>query len=232
MSTHPLLELKDIHKHYTSGSRTVKALRGLSFNVNSGDYLAICGPSGCGKSTLLGIMGLLDSFDSGSYLINGEDTTSLNDMRLTALRSKFFGFVFQSFNLIERMTALENVALPLYYQRVSKTDRTERANQALSAVGLSGRATHFPGQLSGGEMQRVAIARALITSPAVLLADEPTGNLDSKTGAQVVELFENLITENLCRAFVLITHDLQLAKRATRQITLADGKIVSDSGRI
>ena len=204
------------------------ALKGISCVIEQGDYVAITGASGSGKSTLLAILGLLDRYDTGSYRVAGREVAELSERELTQLRAEFFGFVFQSFNLIPRLTALENVARPLFYRGVTRKQRIERALKLLQQVGLAERAEHFPHQLSGGEMQRVATARALIGEPACILADEPTGNLDSASGELIIAMFEDLVqSESVSvNTFIIVTHDEKLATRAAKRIRISDGHIV------
>jgi putative ABC transport system ATP-binding protein len=212
-----------IARSYDLGGVTVPALRGVSLTVDRGDYLAIVGASGSGKSTLMHLLGALDRPTSGSLLIDGRDVSTLGPAEMARLRNETIGFVFQSFHLLPRTTARDNVALPLVYRGTGRRERRERAAAMLERVGLAHRVDHRPNQMSGGEQQRVAIARALITSPSVLLADEPTGNLDSATGRQVLTLLESLNAEGV--AVVLVTHDHDVASRARRQIVMKDGLI-------
>ncbi|MEV6849773.1 ABC transporter ATP-binding protein [Actinoplanes sp. NPDC051411] len=214
----------DIARSYDLGGVTVSALRGVSLTVGEGDYVAIVGTSGSGKSTLMHLLGALDRPTSGTLLIDGRDVSTLGPADMARLRNETIGFVFQSFHLLPRTTARDNVALPLVYRGTGRRERRERAAAMLERVGLAHRVDHRPNQMSGGEQQRVAIARALITSPSVLLADEPTGNLDSTTGQQVLTLLESLNAEGV--AVVLVTHDRDVAARARRQIVMKDGLIV------
>jgi len=214
----------DIVRSYDLGGVTVPALRGVSLTVGEGDYVAIVGTSGSGKSTLMHLLGALDRPTSGTLLIDGRDVSTLGPAEMAKLRNETIGFVFQSFHLLHRTTARDNVALPLVYRGTGRRERRERAAAMLERVGLAHRVDHRPNQMSGGEQQRVAIARALITSPSVLLADEPTGNLDSATGQQVLALLESLNAEGV--AVVLVTHDRDVAARAARQIVMKDGVIV------
>jgi putative ABC transport system ATP-binding protein len=232
VTTPPLLEAVDVERTYRMGRRgheavEVHALRGVSFRVDAGDYVAIVGSSGSGKSTLLNLLGALDRPTAGQVRYEGRDVRDLDDAELATLRNRRIGFVFQSFHLLPRMTALDNVALPLVYRRGSAKERRERAAEALAAVGLADRTDHRPTELSGGQQQRVAIARALVTDPALLLADEPTGNLDSATGEDIMALLERLQAE-LGTALVVITHEAEIAGRARRRIALRDGRIVDD----
>jgi putative ABC transport system ATP-binding protein len=213
-----------IARSYDLGGVTVPALRGVSLTIDEGDYVAIVGTSGSGKSTLMHLLGALDRPTSGTLLIDGRDVSTLGPAEMAKLRNETIGFVFQSFHLLPRTTARDNVALPLVYRGTGRRERRERAAAMLERVGLAHRVDHRPNQLSGGEQQRVAIARALITSPSVLLADEPTGNLDSATGQQVLTLLEELNAEGV--AVVLVTHDREVAGRARRQIVMKDGVIV------
>jgi putative ABC transport system ATP-binding protein len=224
--TRPVLDLHDLTKVYGTGEATVHALRGVSLTVDRGDYLAIMGASGSGKSTLMHILGALDVPTTGRYLLDGVDVSSLVDRQLALARNRLIGFVFQAFNLIPRTTALANVELPLAYAGVPARVRRRRALDALDAVGLADRARHEPTQLSGGQQQRVAVARALVTEPALLLADEPTGNLDTHASADVLDLFDRLNAAG--RTVVLITHEPDVAARAQRLIRLVDGQIVAD----
>lgn len=218
-----MIELKDITKTYSGGRIETPVLKGVSFSVEPGEYLAIMGPSGSGKTTLMNILGCLDKPTSGSYRLDGVDVVSLDDEKLSALRNSRIGFVFQLFNLLERTSALDNVLLPLIYARRYPEDAELRARRTLEAVGLSSRLGYRPGELSGGEQQRVAIARALINDPALILADEPTGNLDSASGAEVLSIFDSLNREG--RTILMITHDPEVAGRAGRVLRLNDGVI-------
>jgi putative ABC transport system ATP-binding protein len=219
-----VVEMRDIKRIYRSGRLHVDALRGVDLRVQRGDFVAIVGPSGSGKSTLMHIIGCLDRPTSGEYLLDGERVSGLNDDRLAAVRSRTVGFVFQSFNLLSRTSAIENVATPLLYQGVNRRDRMARAGAALERLGLGGRLDHEPTELSGGEQQRVAIARALVTDPSLVLADEPTGNLDSVSGAEVMKLLREL--NEAGRTVVVITHDAGVAEQANRQIHIRDGQII------
>ncbi|WNV83953.1 ABC transporter ATP-binding protein [Umezawaea sp. Da 62-37] len=219
----PVIEVRELRKTYGSGDTAVHALRGLNLTVQRGEYLAIMGASGSGKSTLLNILGCLDVPTSGSYLLDGIDTAEFDEARLSLLRNRKIGFVFQSFNLIPRTTALANVELPLVYAGVKRAERRERANAALQLVGLLDRAHHAPNELSGGQQQRVAIARALVTSPAMVLADEPTGNLDSESSREVLGILDRL--NAIGRTVVLITHEDEVASHASRTVRVVDGQV-------
>ncbi len=226
-----MIELESVVKTYAQGRLEVHALRGVDLRIERGEYVAIVGPSGSGKSTLMHILGCLDRPTSGRYVLAGEDVSQLSDRALARIRNKRIGFVFQAFNLIPRHSALENVELPLLYGRGGDGAGAggrprERALAALRAVGLSDRARHRPNELSGGERQRVAIARAIVTDPAVVLADEPTGNLDSRTGEEIMQIFESLNERGA--TIVLVTHDREIARRARRIVSMRDGRIVSD----
>jgi putative ABC transport system ATP-binding protein len=212
----------DVRRSYQLDGVSVEALRGVSLRIDPGEYVAVVGPSGSGKSTLMHLLGCLDRPTSGRLRVGGRDVATLSDSELAELRSRTIGFVFQSFQLLGRSTALDNVALPLVYRGVRRADRRERASAALSAVGLANRLGHRPGQLSGGEQQRVAIARALVGEPTLLLADEPTGNLDTRSGAEVMDILERLVIERGV-AVVVVTHDLEIARMAHRRIGVRDG---------
>lgn len=221
-----ILELKNIYKDYIQGKMTVPVLNNISLDVEKGEYLAIIGPSGSGKTTLMNIIGCLDRPTSGQYFLDGEDVFKYNDKAMSDLRLKSIGFVFQSFYLLSRQSALDNVSLPLIYAGVSKKERREKAFRALERVGLADRVDFKPTQLSGGQKQRVAIARAIVNNPKILLADEPTGALDSKSGQQIMDLFQKLNEEGV--TVVMITHDAEIAGFAQRKILIRDGQIVPD----
>ena len=216
-----ILEMRDICKDYPMGKGVAHILKNVNLDVEEGEYLAIMGPSGSGKTTLMNLIGCLDVPTSGSYLLGGRDVTTCNNKQLAEVRNKELGFVFQSFNLLPKLTALENVALPLLYGGVKKAERRERARAALETVGLSDRVDHRPDQLSGGQCQRVAIARAIVGKPKLLLADEPTGALDSASGAAVMELFRQLHESG--STIIMITHDRSIAKHAAKLMTIRDG---------
>jgi putative ABC transport system ATP-binding protein len=216
----------NIHKYYELGESRVHALRGINVSVERGDFVAIMGASGSGKSTFMNILGCLDRPSSGRYLLEGTDVAVLDKRQLAAIRNSKLGFVFQGFNLLPRTTALENVQLPTLYTRIEKSERIQRAKDALVLVGLADRSQHFPSQLSGGQQQRVAIARALVNHPAILLADEPTGNLDSRTSVEIMDLFQRLNEQGL--TVVLVTHEHDIAQFAKRVIVFRDGRIRKD----
>jgi putative ABC transport system ATP-binding protein len=214
-------------RHYMMGQATIHALRGVDLLVRRGEYVAIMGPSGCGKSTLMNLLGCLDTPDSGRYWLNGKPVSELSELELAQVRNREIGFVFQTFALLPRQSALANVEMPLVYAGVRAAERRRRAREALLKVGLDDRAAHLPAELSGGQRQRVAIARALVTAPALLLADEPTGNLDSTTGAEILALFDALHLAG--NTIVLVTHERAVAERAGRTIQLRDGLVVGDA---
>lgn len=223
----PLLELKNLEKTYATGDVKTPALRGVSFDVNEGEFAAIIGPSGSGKSTLLHVLGFLDRHTAGEYLFEGKSIDDYSDEELAKIRNEKMGFVFQSFNLLPKTSVLENIKLPLLYSHVKESLWDELALKAIESVGLSHRVHHEPSQLSGGEQQRAAIARALVNNPQVIFADEPTGNLDSKSGQKVMEILQAL-NEEKKHTIILITHETYTAQRAKRIISLRDGKIESD----
>ncbi|TVR70353.1 MAG: ABC transporter ATP-binding protein [Spirochaetaceae bacterium] len=218
-----MIALKEVHRHYHMGPTVVRALDGVSVEVEQGEFVAVTGPSGSGKSTLMNIIGCLDQPDSGSYHLNGDAVEDLIPDRLADVRNRSIGFVFQNFNLLPRLTALENVEVPLVYGGMARRERHRRARLMLERVGLADRSGHRPNELSGGQRQRVAIARALATDPAILLADEPTGALDSRTGEEVMELFQELNREGA--TIVLVTHEADVAAHARRTIHILDGKV-------
>lgn len=222
----PLVEVHDIRKNYQLGETEVHALRGVSVSILAGDFVAIMGASGSGKSTFMNILGCLDKPTSGKYLLEGTDVSALTKKELARIRNQKIGFVFQGFNLLGRTTALENTELPMLYSKTHKNDRERRAREALAQVGLADRADHFPSQLSGGQQQRVAIARALVNQPKMLLADEPTGNLDSRTSVEVMEIFQKLNAEGL--TIILVTHEPDIAQFSKREIVFRDGQIKRD----
>ena len=225
-NTTPLVEVHDLRKTYQLGEMEVHALRGVSVNILPGDFVAIMGASGSGKSTFMNILGCLDKPTTGRYLLEGTDVSLRSKKELAHIRNQKIGFVFQGFNLLGRTTALENTELPMLYSKTHKNDRETRAREALAQVGLADRADHFPSQLSGGQQQRVAIARALVNQPRILLADEPTGNLDSRTSVEVMEIFQRLNASGL--TIILVTHEPDVAKFATREIVFRDGQIRRD----
>ena len=225
MST--IIETHNISKVYRMGTEVINALKSVSIKIDKGEYVAFMGPSGSGKSTLMNIIGCLDTPTGGQYILNGQDVSNMTDNQLAEVRNKEIGFVFQTFNLLPRQTSLENVALPLIYAGYNKSVREERAQQMLENVGLGTRGKHKPNELSGGQRQRVAIARALINNPSILLADEPTGNLDSKTSYEIMELFENLHSKG--NTIIMVTHEEDIAKYAHRIVRLRDGLIESDT---
>ena len=221
-----IIKLTNISKNYRIGNNIVKALRSISLSVNKNEYVALMGPSGSGKSTLMNLLGCLDTPSEGSYVLNNKDISRLSDNELAGIRNKEIGFIFQSYNLLPRYTALENVMLPLIYAGLNKTKRGTRANELLTNVQLGGRVNHKPNELSGGERQRVAIARAMVNNPSIILADEPTGNLDSKTSVEIMNLFSQIHNDG--NTIILVTHDDGIAHYAHRIIKLKDGCIDSD----
>jgi putative ABC transport system ATP-binding protein len=218
-----LIEMDDLHRIYEIGVETIRALDGISLTVGHGEYVAIMGPSGSGKSTLMNIIGCLDTPSSGRYLLDGISVETMTEDELAAVRNKKIGFIFQTFNLLARTSALHNVELPLIYGKVSRTERRQLAEEALVAVGLGDRMRHQPNELSGGQRQRVAVARALVNRPSLLLADEPTGNLDSKTGREILDLFHELHERG--NSIMLVTHEEDVAREAKRVIHIRDGKV-------
>jgi len=221
-----LIDMKSLKKIYRLGTIEVPALRGIDLQIDQNEYVAIMGPSGSGKSTLMNILGCLDTPTEGEYTLSGEDVSVLNDDQLSAIRNHRIGFVFQTFNLLSRATALHNVEMPLIYSGVSQSERRSRAEEALESVGLSDRKKHKPNELSGGQRQRVAIARALVSNPSLILADEPTGNLDSRTGEEIIEVINQLYDQG--NTIILVTHEEYIAKNAKRTIRLRDGLIERD----
>ena len=228
-SQEPLIRTERLVRRYRMGRETVEALRAVDLVIHRGEYAAITGPSGSGKSTLMNVLGCLDTPDEGSYWLNGQRVSAMRDSELAHVRNREIGFVFQSFALLPRATALQNVELPLLYAGVHRRDRTTRAAEALARVGLSERARHRPAELSGGQRQRVAIARALVTQPSLLLADEPTGNLDTATGEEILALFDEL--HRTGNTVIVVTHEADVASRAQRMLRMVDGRIVSDTSR-
>jgi putative ABC transport system ATP-binding protein len=222
----PIVHFENVRKTYRMGAVTVEALRGVTFEIHAGDYISIMGPSGCGKSTLLNLLGCLDRPTSGQYRLGGEDVSQMNDDALSAVRGARLGFVFQSYNLIQQLTVVENIEIPLYYQDRPEDQSRAMARRMAARVGLEERLEHKPFELSGGQQQRVAIARALVNEPLVILADEPTGNLDSTSGTEVMKLFDELHDQG--KTLILVTHDPGVGQRARRTIRLRDGEIESD----
>ncbi len=222
-----VIQVEDAHKYYQLGETRVHALRGVSLNIQRGEFVAIMGASGSGKSTFMNILGCLDKPSRGRYLLDGTDVSSLRKQELAVIRNRQIGFVFQGFNLLARTTALENTELPTLYARIDKSDRAKRAKEALGMVGLSDREDHFPSQLSGGQQQRVAIARALVNKPSILLADEPTGNLDSRTSVEILGIFQRLNAEQGL-TIVLVTHEVDIAQFTKRNIVFRDGLVKKD----
>lgn len=222
-----IIEIKDIKRNFPLGSETVYVLKGIDLKIDKGDYVALMGPSGSGKSTLMNLLGCLDTPTSGHYVLNGKDVSQMVDDELATIRNKEIGFVFQTFNLLPRTTALDNVALPMVYAGYNKAERNSRATEVLQQVGLGDRMDHHPNQLSGGQRQRVAVARALVNKPSIILADEPTGNLDSKTSVEIMQLFDAIHQQG--NTVILVTHEEDIAAHAHRIIRLRDGRIESDT---
>jgi putative ABC transport system ATP-binding protein len=222
----PVIQIQGLHKEYNMGKVKVPALKGVDLEVPAGQFVAIMGPSGSGKSTLMNILGCLDRPTTGTYLLDGADVSRKNDDELADIRNRFIGFIFQTFNLLSRTSAIANVELPLIYRGMPAAERRKRAVTALGSVGLGGRMTHKPNELSGGEQQRVAIARAIAGDPKVILADEPTGNLDTRSGEEVMSIFQDLHDKGI--TLILVTHDSDIARHAERVISVRDGKIISD----
>lgn len=222
-----VITIRNIIRDFKLGQETVHVLKGIDLDVEHGEYIAIMGPSGSGKSTLMNILGCLDTPTSGTYILNGQDVSKLSDDELAEIRNREIGFVFQTFNLLPRTTALENVALPMVYAGASKKEREARAQEVLTSVGLADRMDHKPNQLSGGQRQRVAVGRALVNNPSIILADEPTGNLDSKTSLEILQLFDDI--HKAGNTVIMVTHEEDVAERAHRVIRLRDGIIESDT---
>ncbi|MDY3739532.1 MAG: ABC transporter ATP-binding protein [Selenomonadaceae bacterium] len=224
-----VIELRGIKKIYPVGDQEVAALAGINLDIRQGEFAALMGPSGSGKSTLMNILGCLDRPSVGSYKLDGKEVANLSDDELAVTRNKYIGFVFQNFNLLNTISSLDNVALPLVYAGISKKERAERAMHYLDMVGLSDRADHMPNELSGGQKQRVAIARALVNDPQIIMADEPTGNLDTKSTKEILDIFENM--HKMGRTIILVTHEPDVAMRASRQLLVRDGLITRDEGK-
>lgn len=227
---HEVIRIENLTRFYTIGEETVRALNGINLTIEKNEYVALMGPSGSGKSTLMNIIGCLDTPTSGEYFLNGPNVAQLSDSELAAIRNKEIGFVFQTFNLLPRLTALQNVALPLVYAGIPETERLKKAKEVLEQVGLGNRMTHKPNELSGGQRQRVAVARALVNHPSIILADEPTGNLDTKTSEEIMQLFD--IIHQAGNTIVLVTHEEDIALRAKRVVRMRDGIVESDQAQV
>ncbi|HSP12265.1 MAG TPA: ABC transporter ATP-binding protein [Salegentibacter sp.] len=221
-----VIEIRNITRDFPLGSEIVKVLKGIDLDIDRGEYVALMGPSGSGKSTLMNLLGCLDTPTSGTYILNGEDVSKMSDDELAEIRNKEIGFVFQTFNLLPRTTALDNVALPMVYAGYSKAERTKRAEEVLTNVGLADRMDHKPNQLSGGQRQRVAVGRALVNNPSIILADEPTGNLDSVTSVEIMKLLDKIHADG--NTVIVVTHEEEIARHAHRIVRLKDGMIESD----
>jgi len=227
---HEVIRIENLTRFYTIGEETVRALNGINLTIEKNEYVALMGPSGSGKSTLMNIIGCLDTPTSGQYFLNGPNVAQLSDSELAAIRNKEIGFVFQTFNLLPRLTALQNVALPLVYAGIPEAERLKKAKEVLEQVGLGNRITHKPNELSGGQRQRVAVARALVNHPSIILADEPTGNLDTKTSEEIMQLFD--IIHQAGNTIVLVTHEEDIALRAKRVVRMRDGIVESDLAQV
>jgi putative ABC transport system ATP-binding protein len=227
---HEVIRIENLTRFYTIGEETVRALNGINLSIQKNEYVALMGPSGSGKSTLMNIIGCLDTPSSGEYFLNGPNVAQLSDSELAAIRNKEIGFVFQTFNLLPRLTALQNVALPLVYAGIPEAERLKKAKDVLEQVGLGNRMTHKPNELSGGQRQRVAVARALVNHPSIILADEPTGNLDTKTSEEIMQLFN--IIHQAGNTIVLVTHEEDIALRAKRVVRMRDGIVESDQAQV
>ncbi|KQB43817.1 ABC transporter [Flavobacterium daejeonense] len=230
MMSKPLIKISNIKRNFELGDETVYVLKGINLEIHKGEYVALMGPSGSGKSTLMNLLGCLDTPTSGTYILNGKDVSQMKDDELAEIRNKEIGFVFQTFNLLPRTTALDNVALPMIYAGYPKPERNKRAIEVLKQVNLSDRMDHQPNQLSGGQRQRVAVARALVNKPSIILADEPTGNLDSKTSIEIMNLFNDIHANG--NTVILVTHEEEIAAYAHRVIRLRDGMIESDTSKV
>jgi putative ABC transport system ATP-binding protein len=225
-SASPVIRLQGIERKYVMGAETIYALRDVSLTIDRNEYVAIMGASGSGKSTMMNVIGCLDTPTAGSYWLNGQNVSAMNDRQLAHARNRDIGFVFQTFNLLSRMTALHNVEVPLIYAGIRRADRQQRARHALETVGLADRMLHRPSEMSGGQRQRVAVARALVTGPSILLADEPTGNLDTATGAEIMSLFDRLYEAG--NTIIIVTHERHIARHARRVVRISDGRITGD----